>query len=281
MDAGSNPFGDLVSPYSQHGLFIMLYGPPGEGKTTVAAQMDKPLFVATAGEQGIHIHKKHKRVDPTIPVIDLPQLFDADCIPANSGHPGWEKAIEVLDRFGSTKHDRKTLVFDSVSGLEQISYQHCASRLFDGKITDPEFTSFARGATMAANVYWQTEFLPRCLELAAKGFNVVLIAHSSFKNTRNPIGPDFDKYRPELGKTVFEVLNKSLQGLFYLGRDVSVMVNQATKKKIVTSDRRFIGLMPSTYYEAKSWLSSSSEGEVECGDTAAETWANLRVVIGA
>lgn len=255
----------------------MIYSDAGEGKTTLAAQFEKPLFIVTNGEQGVHIHKTNGVIDQTIPIIDLPGPFMADDIPTG-GHPGYLKAIKVMQRFASGKHDRKTLVIDSMSGLEILLVQHCASMLYNGDINGKDFNSFYAGYNDTVTKFLIPQFIRLCLDIVAKGYNVVLLAHSTIKDFKNPTGNDFPRYQPQLYSKAFEALRKDLHGIFFMGRNVSV---QSDKKKQVkaSAETRFIALAPSCYYVAKCWSSKQGVSEIECGDNAAQTYANLMNVL--
>ena len=273
-------FADLASDVKEHGKFLMLYSEAGEGKTTLAAQFPAPVFVTTAGEQGAHIYKQNGSLPQTTPIIDLEPLFAHSEIPAGTGHPGWNRLIETMERFRDAQHQYQTLIIDSCSGLQDLCFQHGASLLFNGEIDGKEFTDFYRGYSKSSEAYWSGVFLPLCLQIVSKGLNVILIAHSTFKTQMNPVGPDYDQFRPALMKSVFEYTKKDLHGIFFLGREVAVSIDQKTKKKQTMGDRRFIGLSPSTYYVAKSWCTEVGLDELDCGDSAQATYAVLSKALG-
>jgi len=278
LTASTGSFDDLIDTRTSQGKFLMIYGEPGEGKTSLSAQFPNPLFITTSGEQGIFLLKQRKVVDTTIPIIVLDELFPHDQIPDGTGHPGWIKCLETLTRFRDNSHGLKTLVVDSTSGLQDLCFQHCASVQYSGDMDGDQFNGFSRGYTKAAESYWSSEFLPLCLAIVAKGLNVVLVAHSTYRQVENPSGPDYNRFQPALGKQIWDFTKKDLHGLFYLGREVMVSVDAKTKKKNTVGDRRFIGVSPSTYYVAKTWCTPNDEMEV--GNSAAETWKNLRVALG-
>jgi energy-coupling factor transporter ATP-binding protein EcfA2 len=280
VTASSNPFADSIDTRTSQGKFLMLYGESGEGKTSLAANFPKPLFIATSGEQGVFLLKQKGVIPKDTPVISLPELYPHDEIPDGSGHPGWITAMEEARKFRDEPHPFQTLVFDSVSGLQDLCFQHCASRLYKGDIDGDDFNGWQRGYTKAAESFWSSEFLPILLGIVAKGLNVILIAHSTYRQVENPSGPDFSRFQPALQKNVWEFTKKDLHGVFYLGREVKVAVDRTTKKKTTMGDRRFIGLAPSTYYVAKTWCTPEGTEELECGATAKETWSILKEALG-
>ena len=272
-------FDDLLDEIPEHGKFLMLYSEAGMGKTTLASCFPDPIFITTAGEQGIHIYKQKGIVDKRMPVISLPALQPDEDIPVDDGSPGWLKLIDAMKRFLEGNHTKKTLIIDSVSGLQDLCFQHCASKLFGGKMNSKDFTDYYRGYTKAAEQYWSGEFLPICLAIVKKGFNVILIAHSTSKEVDNPTGPDYMRYEPALYKQIWERTKKDLHGCFFLGQQILVAVDSKAKTKKAQAERRFIGLTPSTYYIAKSWCTTEGVSEVECGDNAQATYSKLAEVL--
>lgn len=275
----NSAFDDLVEDLPQHGKFLMLYSEAGMGKTTLAACFPSPVFITTAGEQGIHLYKQRGLVDKKIPVIGLDPPQANEDIVAGQGSPGWNKLLTALERFASGNHDKKTLIIDSVSGLQDLCFQHCASMLFGGDMNDKEFTSFFKGYAKAAEQYWGPQFLRQCLEIVKKGYNVILIAHSAPKEVENPTGPNYTRYEPSLSKPIWSLTKKDLHGVYFMGQEVLVAVDAKTKSKKTQSMRRFIGCSPSTYYIAKSWCTTEGTVEIDCGDTAQETFTKLQEVL--
>ena len=280
VTAGANPFEDLIDDTVKHGKFLMIYSEAGEGKTTLAAQFPSPMFIVTSGEQGVYLYRQQGKIPQSVPVVQLDPLLPHGQIPAGTGHPGWLKCIATMERFRDADHDRKTLIIDSTSGLQDLCFQHGASMLFDGDMDGKEFTDFYRGYTKSAEAFWSGVFLPLCLEIVAKGYNVILIAHSSFKTQANPTGPDYDQLRPNLYSRIFDYTKKDLHGIFLLGREIAVTIDQKTKAKKTMGDRRFIGLSPSPYYVAKTWCTPEGMTEIDCGDSPSATWSRLKEALG-
>jgi hypothetical protein len=104
--SSQNIFEDLIEAKPQHGRFLMLYSPPGMGKTTLAAQFPAPMFITTSGEQGIYLYKERNLVPADIPIIQLEPLAPHDEIPAG-GHPGYLRCMTAMQRFRDGKHDRQ------------------------------------------------------------------------------------------------------------------------------------------------------------------------------
>lgn len=278
MKSIQNPFSNSSTDIPNEGKFILIYGPPGEGKTTFAAQFPNPIFVITHGETGIHHAKRLKLCDTNIPVIELPALYDK--IPKNIGHPAWDMVISTLETFTSKNHDRKTLIIDTLSGLESICFQHCASLDFDGDMKSRQqdcWNHYANGPRKSAEVYWQNEFLNACIKSIRKGLNIVLIGHSSLRLQTNPAGTDYQIYNIELSNKILNYTNKVLHHIWFMGRQQEFTVEQGTKKRKIKAETRFIGMMSDIWYTAKNW--DNIQDPIECGNSAKESYVNVTKLI--
>lgn len=271
----SSPFTFASTAVPKTGKFIMMFGEPGEGKTTLAAQFPAPLFIITHGETGIDSAKNVGVAKQDIPVVRLEELYKNDEIPDGVGHPGYIKCIDTLHAMAAGGHDRRTAVLDTTSGFEKINEQHCASLEFHGDMkgrNQDDWNAWAAGPRRA-ETYWLSEFIPACLACITAGYNVVLLGHCKSATVKNPNGPDYQKYQPDLADRIFNSTAKSLQYLFFLGKQPDFETDKATKKRTVKSNDRFIGITNETWYNAKNW--DNLQDPIFCGSSAAETYANL------
>lgn len=271
----SSPFTHASEDIPNQGKFFLIYGEPGEGKTTVAAQFPSPIFIITHGETGIDSAKKAGVANKDIPVIRLPELYKNGEIPDGVGHPSHAICTETLQGMAEGNHDRRTIVIDTLSGLEKINEQHCASLEFKGDMQgrgQDEWNAWAAGPRRAES-YWVSEFVPACLACIEVGFNVVLLAHCKTATIKNPNGPDYQKYQPDLTDRILNSTAKSLQFILFLGKQPEFETDKATKKRTVKTNDRFIGITNETWYNAKNW--DNIQDPIFCGSSAKETYANL------
>lgn len=154
---------------------VIIYGPEGIGKSTLAAQFPDPIFIDTEGSTSNMNVKRFQK--PT----------------------SWEmiqQEIEYIKNSGVAR----TLVIDTIDWAEQLCIQFvCQSK---GKKGIEDF-GYGNGY-----VYLSEEFgrlLNKLQELVDVGINVTLTAHSQIKKFEQPdeLGA-FDRYELKLGnkKTV-------------------------------------------------------------------------------
>lgn len=275
VPAKQSHFSHASTNIPEQGKFILMYGEPGEGKTTLAAQFPNPIFIITHGETGIDSAKKAGVANKDIPVIRLPELYKNGEIPDGIGHPGYELCISTLDSMAAGGHDRRTIVTDTLSGFEKINEQHCASLEFKGDMQgrgQDEWNAWAAGPRRAES-YWLSEFIPACLSCIEAGFNVVLLAHCKIATIKNPNGPDYQKYQPDLADRIFNSTAKSLQYIMFLGKQPEFETDKSTKKRTVRANDKFIGITNETWYNAKNW--DNLQDPIFCGSSAKETYSNL------
>jgi hypothetical protein len=176
----------------------------------------------------------------------------------------------------NASHNRRSIVIDTLSGVEKIVEQHCASLEFRGDMQgrgQDEWNAWAAGPRRMNDGYWAAEFIPACLGCIEAGYNVILLAHSKLMSIKNPNGPDYQKYQPDLQDRIFNTTSKALQYLFFLGREPEFQTDNKTKKRTVSSANRFIGTCAETWYAAKNW--DNINEPIFCGNSPQETYASL------
>jgi hypothetical protein len=208
---GKVEFGKIPSAAGHR---ILLYGPGGIGKTTLAAHAPgKVAFVdlddslsslqgnlATAGV-----------IDNIVPV---------------SGVETWQDLRTALQSDGW--EEIRTIVIDSATKGEELAVAHTlANTLADGKrVTSVEAFGFGKGYGHVFDT-----FLPLLGDLdrhSRAGRNVILICHDCTASVPNPAGEDWLRYEPRLqsptsGKASIRLrVREWADHVLFIGYDVAV-----------------------------------------------------------
>ena len=145
---------------------ILIHGVAGVGKTTFAAEANKPVFVQT--EDGLG----------TIPAANFPLART------------FEEVLESLASLYTEDHDFKTVVIDSVDWLEPLVWGKACRDNGWASIEEP---GYGRGYIAALNLWRQyIEGLNALRD--DRGMTVVQIAHTDIKRLDSPEHDPYDRY---------------------------------------------------------------------------------------
>lgn len=188
----------------------MIYGLAGAGKTTLASQMDRPLFIDMEG--GCNLLDVART-----PTISL-----------------YQNAVRVIldihkDRENYLKQFH-TIVIDSVDWLVRRAEEHASGVRTvnqDGTISvDMSATigkangGYGNGNKQLEN-HVRTELLPALQTLVSDGFAICLVAHADQKDLMNAEGVQTSKISPAIGERFMEPIVQWCDNVFYLKNDNS------------------------------------------------------------
>jgi hypothetical protein len=150
---------------------IIYYGVEGFGKTTFACHAPNPVVLAARDERGVQ-RLVDAGVIPATPVIDIND---------------WPTLLAALDSLATSKHDRKTVVLDSLGAFERLCHEHVVKDSYGGKAGDD-------GSFVPTRVQGRTQRVGQGTRTAGRvaqsGISIILdTQRSKFKN---PTGNDFD-----------------------------------------------------------------------------------------
>jgi hypothetical protein len=205
---------------------ICIFGGHGIGKSTIASQFPKPIFIST--EDGL----------ASLDVVSFPRAETVDDVAQN---------IRSLVK---EDHDFKTVVLDSVDWLVEplitgdIESKHDAKELAYGK-----------GQMMIAEAF--RELLSGFDVLRKKrDMNVVLIAHSSIVRYEDPRSEPYDRYQPKLPNRCNALLQEWVDVLAFAGfriivKKSDVGFNNSVTRGITTGER-LLHMIENPAYVAKN-----------------------------
>jgi len=151
---------------------IILYGTHGVGKSSFAAQADKPVFIQT--EEGL----------------------DALNVTAFPLARSYDEVMESIGALYSEDHDFGTVVLDSADWMEQLIFKQVA---VNHKIANIEDMGYGKGYTFAVEL-WRNVMEGFDLLRNEKNMQVIFLAHSQVKRFDDPLTDSYDRYTLDLHK---------------------------------------------------------------------------------
>ena len=214
---------------------ILIYGPPGMGKTTLAAEFPNPVFIQT--EDGFP--------------ADMPDPPPAAATREDMGH-SFAGIQEAMSALYNEEHDFQTLVVDSLDKMEPwVWAQACA----DNKWDSIESPGYGKGY-LAAETYWRS-FIDGCNELrTARNMNIVFLAHSTITNVNDPTTVEYSRFDIRLHKRAVALFQDEMDAIFFMNQDVTIKAdNDKDKNSRVRGDgggNRILYAQPRPAFVAKN-----------------------------
>ncbi len=163
----------LYSSKSDKPPITLIYGVDGVGKTSLAAEWPDPLYLHTEGEEPPD--------DVEMPTPGVIESFD--------------ELLGIFSELLTEDHDRKTVIVDSLDGLEPLVWAATCARL---KINSIEEAGYGKGY-VEADAEW-TDFLRAVAALKARGIAVVMLAHPEITRFDSPTTDPYSRYGIKLHK---------------------------------------------------------------------------------
>lgn len=153
---------------------VIVYGPEGIGKSTLASHFPRPLFLDVEGST------KAMNVDRV------------------DGLTSWQQLRDTLHALHVGVYDYKTIVIDTADWAERLAIEYvCASQKKNGI----EDFGYGKGYTYVREAF--AELLNDCDALIADGRNIVLTAHAIMRKFEQPDERGaYDRWELKLSKQV-------------------------------------------------------------------------------
>ena len=136
---------------------VVIYGPEGIGKSSLAAQFPDPVIIDTEGGTA---HMDVRR-------IDKPQT--------------WEELLSIVKEVAATPGICKTLVIDTADWAEQLITTYLCNKYKQNSI---ESFGYGKGYTYMAEEF--SRLLSACDLVIAAGIHVVVTAHAKMRKFEQP-----------------------------------------------------------------------------------------------
>lgn len=166
----------------------LLYGAPKTGKSTLASQFEKPLFLAT--EAGLNALATY-----------------------NVEIESWEKFLEACAEIAAGKHGFKTIVIDTVDNLFQLCSAYICKK---NNIQHESELDWGKGWKLV-----KEEFARAVVKLSLQPYGLVLISHAEPEEIKTRTGT-LTKWRPTMPKQAKEKILPMCDFVFYCAIELTV-----------------------------------------------------------
>lgn len=182
---------------------VVIYGPEGIGKTTLAAAFPDPLIIDTEGGTA---HMDVRR-------IDKPE--------------SWEELLSIIKEVAATPDICKTLVIDTADWAEQLVTNYLCTKYKQSSI---ESFGYGKGYTYLAEEF--AKLLSACDQIIAAGIHVVITAHAKMRKFEQPdeMGA-YDRWELKVSKQVAPLLKEWADFLFFCNYQTFVVTTETNTAK--------------------------------------------------
>ena len=213
---------------SPRGRGIMLYGPPGIGKSTWAAQAEEVIFLQT--EDGL--------VDLDVENTGLIKEFG--------------EYMEFLTALAEEDNKYKTVVTDSIDWLEKLVIKNICKR--HNKETLAEIGGYGVGYQLIKDYF--TDVLKLCDLIREKMVNVIFLAHSEDKQIQPPDNEPYHRYEPRLAKQSMPIVEDWCDEILFVNYKVRTKEVESgfgqKRKQAIGKGERIIYTAPNPCWIAKN-----------------------------
>lgn len=182
---------------------VVIYGPEGIGKSSLAARFPDPVIIDTEGGTA---HMDVRR-------IDRPR--------------SWEELLSVVKEVAATPGICKTLVIDTADWAEQLITVYLCNKYKQNSI---ESFGYGKGYTYMAEEF--SRLLSACDAVIAAGMHVVITAHAKMRKFEQPdeMGA-YDRWEMKLSKQTAPLLKEWCDLLLFCNYQTFVVTSENDTKK--------------------------------------------------
>lgn len=226
------------------GLVLTFVGAPGTGKTSTAATFPEPFLIRTQGED--------------VP-RDMPSLPDSIGV-TESTEALWEQLKALLQ----DDHEYKTLIIDSITGLEQMFIQDVLSKDPKAKGINQAFGGYGAGPSAVAANHMRVRKAVELLR-SKRGMNTVFVAHADIGRIDPPDSEGFSQYTLRLSSKSMAPYTDSVDLVGFLRQDTILRGEEGERKRATGTDKIIMTTYLNPAFVSKNRLGINKDIIVERG----------------
>jgi len=210
---------------------VVIYGPEGIGKSSLAAAFPNPVFIDVEGST------------EDMDVKRLPKPLS------------WIMLLETVTYARQNPSVGATLVIDTIDWAEALCISHvCATHHWEG-IEDP---GYGKGYTYLVEEFGR--LLNLLSEVAERGVNVVLLAHAEIKKFEQPDeATPYDRWQLKLQKKNAALTREWAKMVLFANYKTFAVRDEKTKKVTASGGKRVLYTEHRPAWDAKNRDSLPSE----------------------
>jgi hypothetical protein len=233
-----------AAPAKRGPLICTFVGAAGTGKTSLATTFPKPFMIQTTGE-------------------GVPD--DASARPDQLGiTDSSEKLRAQFEALLKEEHDYKTLIMDSVSGLESMFIQELLASDPKARGINQALGGYGAGAAAVAASHMRVRKTVEALR-QRRGMHVVFIAHADISRIDPPDTEGYNQYTLRLGKHSLKSYVDDVDLVGHL-KQGTVLIGEEGNKKARSTDEVVLIAHLTPAYVTKNRLGITEEIEVKKGE---------------